>query len=304
MSGFFNFLSQQLSIHFNKPVHIQSKTQVFGGDINQTFQIQTNIGAFFLKLNDGRLKDMFEKEFAGLQLLHQTKTIKIPQPILYGNFSEPIIPAEAGTSSNENYIFLITEFIQKGNPSKDFWQTFAQQLAALHQRSNEKFGLSINNYIGSLHQQNNFCATWAEFYTTQRIMPLMQLAFNQNKCNKADINLAEKLCNRFNELFPEEKPALLHGDLWAGNFMSDKDGNPIIYDPAVYYGNREMDIAMSLLFGGFDKSFYDDYNEASPLQPNWKERVELCQLYPLLVHLLLFGGHYYNSVMKIIKLYN
>jgi fructosamine-3-kinase len=105
-------------------------------------------------------------------------------------------------------------------------------------------------------------------------------------------------------LFPAEKPSLIHGDLWSGNFISDENGTPVIYDPAVYYGSREMDIAMSLLFGGFDKRFYDYYNEVFPLQPNWKERVQLYQLYPVLVHLILFGGHYYNSAINIIRIYN
>lgn len=295
-----DYIAQQLSAHFNQSIQIKNQTQVFGGDINQVFHLQTNIGSFFLKLNDGSLKDMFEKEFQGLQLLYQTRTIQIPEPILYDNCVEPVISAKAEISKT----FLITEFIQEGNPSKNFWQTFAEQLAALHKHSQTQFGLSINNYIGSLHQQNNFCNTWSEFYATQRIMPLMQLAFNQNKCSKQDVLLAEKLCNRFNILFPEEKPALLHGDLWSGNFMCNENGNPVIYDPAVYYGNREMDIAMSLLFGGFDKSFYDYYNAAFPFQPNWKGRMQLYQLYPLLVHLVLFGGHYYYSVMDIVKVYN
>jgi fructosamine-3-kinase len=289
MLSLFNEIARQLSKHFNQHVNIPTYKQIFGGDINQTFHLTTNIGSFFLKVNDGSLKDMFEKEFAGLQLLHQTQTIKIPQPILYDEI--------------ENKIFLVTEFVQKGNPSKNFWQTFAQQLAHLHKHSNERFGLSSNNYIGSLHQQNDFCNTWSEFYATQRILPLAQFAFNQNRFDKQDLLLAEKLCNRFEELFPEEKPSLIHGDLWSGNFMSDENGMPVVYDPAVYYGNREMDIAMSLLFGGFDKNFYDFYNEAFPLQPNWKERVQLCQLYPLLVHLILFGGHYYYSVVDIIKKY-
>ena len=290
MNDLLNHISQQLSKHFNQPVKIINHRQVFGGDINKTFCFHTSIGSFFLKLNDGSLKDMFEKEFSGLQLLYQTKTIKIPEPILHGSFN--------------SHIFFVIEFIQKGNPAKNFWQEFAQQLAALHKHSNERFGLRDNNYIGSLHQQNNFCDSWAGFYATQRILPLMQLAFNQNKCNKEDVKQAEKLCNRFNDLFSEEMPSLIHGDLWSGNFMCNESGKPVIYDPAVYYGNREMDIAMSLLFGGFDKSFYEHYNEAFPLQPNWKERIELCQLYPLLVHFVLFGGHYYSSVINIIEKYN
>lgn len=283
------YVAEKLSVHFNQSIEIRSHQQAFGGDINKTFHLQTNIGSFFLKLNDDTLKDMFEKEFYGLQLLYQTKTIKIPKPIIDGSF--------------ENQIFLITEFIQKGSLSENFWQTFAHQLAALHKNSNEQFGLSDNNYIGSLRQQNNFCSTWSEFYTTQRILPLIQLAFSQNKCSKADVELTEKLCSSFDKLFPEEKPALIHGDLWSGNFISDLNGEPVIYDPAVYYGNREMDIAMSLLFGGFDKRFYEYYNKVFPLLPNWNERIKLCELYPLLIHLILFGGHYYNKVIEIIKAY-
>jgi fructosamine-3-kinase len=303
MDALFNYISQQLSAHFNQSIQIRSHYQVFGGDINQTYHLQTNIGSFFLKLNDGILKDMFQKEFEGLQLLHQTKTIKIPKPVLYGNFTNAVIPTKVGIFSGKKQNFLITEFIERGNVSKNFWPTFAQQLAALHKYSNDCFGFSTNNYIGSLHQQNHFCNTWSEFYATQRIMPLIQLAFSQNKCSKTDLVLTEQLCKRFRDLFPAEQPSLVHGDLWSGNFMSNDTGKPVIYDPAVYFGNREMDIAMSLLFGGFDKSFYTYYNEILAFQPGWKQRIPICQLYPLLVHLVLFGGHYYYSVMNIIKQY-
>lgn len=289
MKIIFSEIANQLSKHFNQSITIFKHAQIFGGDINQTFQLQTNIGSFFLKINESELKDMFEKEFQGLQLLHQTQTIKAPQPVLSGKV--------------EDKIFLVTEFIHKGNPSENFWQTFAEQLAALHQHSSSKFGLSTNNYIGSLHQRNNLCNTWNEFYANQRILPLTQLAYSHNKLNKEDVALIEKLCKRLYNLFPEEKSSLIHGDLWSGNFMSDTNNNPVIYDPAVYYGNREMDIAMSLLFGGFDNSFYNFYNEVFRLQPGWKERIKLCQLYPLLVHLNLFGGHYYYNVIDIVKSY-
>ncbi len=282
-------IAEGLSSHFNQPVQLQGQQQVFGGDINQTYWLQTNIGAFFLKLNDGELNDMFEKEFNGLQLLYETNTIKIPEPILHGKIG--------------NKLFLVTEYIERGSFSKTFWQTFAQQLAGLHKHSNKLFGLHENNYIGSLHQSNTYCKTWSVFYASQRILPLMQLAFSQNKCSKDDVTKTEKLCKRLSDIFPEENPALIHGDLWGGNFMAEKNGEPVIFDSAVYYGNREMDIAMSLLFGGFDSSFYNYYNEALPLQPGWKERIELCQLYPLIVHLILFGGHYYNSVRNIINSY-
>ncbi|MGN6215009.1 fructosamine kinase family protein [Parafilimonas sp.] len=289
MSSFSAQIEQALTVYFGQTVNVMQQQQVFGGDINQTYRLQTNIGPFFLKLNNGKLNDMFEKEFNGLRLLHKTKTIKIPEPILNGKI--------------DNKIFLVTEFIEKGSASKTFWQTFAQQLAGLHKHSDELFGLAENNYIGSLHQSNTYCETWSGFYASQRILPLMQLAFSQNKCSKNDLAKAEKLCSRFAEIFPVEPPALIHGDLWSGNFMAGNKGEPVIFDPAVYYGNREMDIAMSLLFGGFSSNFYNYYHEVFPLQPGWKERINLCQLYPLLVHLILFGGHYYNSVIDIINSY-
>ncbi len=270
-----------------KDVSIQNVQQVFGGDINQTFLLETTKGKFFVKTNADMRGDMFEKESNGLSLLGSTNAIRVPKPIVYGSF--------------EGTIFLVMEYIEKGKPAKDFWQQFGYGLAALHKVTQPQFGLSENNYIGSIPQSNTHADTWAEFYAQKRIMPLMQQALKQGKCAIGDVRSAEKLCNKFESLFPKEPPALVHGDLWGGNFMVAENGQAVIYDPAVYYGHREMDIAMTLLFGGFDSQFYTYYNEAYALQPGWQKRVSLYQLYPLLVHLLLFEGHYYNSVMDIIK---
>ena len=140
MQQLIHYIGQQLSQHFNQHIEVKISRQVFGGDINQAFQLQTDTADFFLKVNDDRFANMFEKEFAGLSLLHETDTIRVPQPVLQGKF--------------ENKIFLVTEFIQKSNPSKNFWNTFAQQLALLHKHSNGKFGLHSDNYIGSLNQPN------------------------------------------------------------------------------------------------------------------------------------------------------
>ena len=282
-------IAATLQNKLNQPVSIIGRRQVFGGDINQTFILQTTTGKLFVKLNSASAGDMFEKENNGLQLLAQAQAVAVAKPVVAG--------------SADGQIFLVMEFIEKGVPAANFWQQFGHGLARLHKTTIDSFGLDENNYIGTIPQQNKACATWAEFYTHQRIIPLMQQALRQHKCSLDDVRAAERLCGRFEELFPAEQPALLHGDLWSGNFMAGEDGGPVIYDPAVYYGHREMDIAMTLLFGGFDSNLYSYYNEAYPLQPGWRQRVPLCQLYPLLVHLLLFGGHYYNSVMEIIKRY-
>ena len=283
------YISEALSNHFNQHVEIKDLSQVFGGDINQSFRLQSNIGRFFLKMNHHRYADMFAKELAGLKMLYDTDSIRVPHPIMHGTFGQ--------------HIFLLQEFIENGNARKNFWETFAKKLALLHRNTNDQFGSGDHNYIGSLAQRNTFCDTWPEFYRTQRVMPLIQRAFDEKKCSKEEITRTEKLCDRFEDLFPRERPALIHGDLWSGNYLSDQYGDPVIFDPAVYYGNREMDIAMSMLFGGFDKSFYDQYDDAFPLESNWRETIHLCQLYPLLVHLILFGGHYHASVMNVITAY-
>ncbi len=286
---FFAGLESLLSDHMGSNVAIKDSQAVYGGDINETFLLQTNSGPLFLKLNRNASKDMFVKEFNGLMALSNTAAIHVPKPILDGEIG--------------NTIFLVMEYVKKGKPGNNFWQDFARGLATLHRNTQDEFGFFEDNYMGSVTQSNKQYASWHEFYASERIMPLMLKAHNQNNCSKDDIAKAEKLCAGFTEIFPEEPPALLHGDLWSGNFIANENGKPVIYDPAVYYGNREMDIAMTKLFGGFDKTFYNYYNEIYPLQKGWEKRIALCHLYPLLIHLVLFGGHYYFSAMNIINDY-
>ncbi len=269
---------------------ITKTEQVFGGDINETFILHSSDTKFFLKLNSSEHEDMFEKEFAGLELLRSSNSIAVPQPLITGKL--------------KTNIYLLMECIEKGTAPAAFWQVFAQHLTALHKTTADQFGLDHDNYIGSLHQKNKQSGVWSEFYANQRILYLIRLAFDEKKCDSSDIRMADRLCSKLDSLFPAEPPSLLHGDLWSGNFMINTKGQPVLYDPAVYYGHREMDIGMSLLFGGFDKSFYSHYNENWPLEKHWESRIVLTQLYPLLVHLVLFGGHYYQSVRDTLKKYS
>jgi fructosamine-3-kinase len=285
-----NYLQSELSLIKNKPVQVTSYSQVFGGDINTTYIIATNEDKYFIKLNTIAFDDMLQKEKDGLLLLRSAKTLlKIPEPILQG--------------TSEQQSFLLMEYLEKGTESKILWQQLATGLAQLHQTKQDHFGLNYDNYIGTVFQNNTITTTWAQFYAQQRILPLMQLAYEQQKCTKADLQLAEQFCNKLSALTPEEPAALLHGDLWSGNRMFTLNREVSVYDPAVYIGHREMDIAMTLLFGGFDTQFYTTYNEVFPLQNGWRERIDICQLYPLLVHLILFGGHYYGAVKSILKKY-
>jgi len=284
------YIQSELGRIQNKSVQITACQQVLGGDINSTYVITTNEANYFVKLNTIAFAGMLQKEKEELQLLRTANTIlKIPEPILHGTCQEQS--------------FLLMEYLEKGTESKLLWQQLATGLAQLHQNTQPYFGLNSHNYIGTIPQNNTIATTWATFYARQRILPLMQQAYDQHKCTKADMQLAERFCNKLSVLMPEELPALLHGDLWSGNRMFTANNEAAIYDPALYYGHREMDIAMTLLFGGFDARFYTTYNEAFPLQEGWRGRMDICQLYPLLVHLILFGGHYYHSVQNILKKY-
>ncbi len=288
---FLHHLQSALSRTKNKTVQITGCHPVPGGDINTTYLLTSGEENYFVKTNTDAWSNMLLKEKEGLVLLRAAKTsLAIPEPLLHG------------TCEGQSY--LLMEYLEKGAESKAGWQQLAAGLAQLHQTSSAYFGLEDNNYIGTIVQHNTPAATWSGFYAQQRIMPLMQQAYNRQLCIKAAIQMAEALCNKLSSLMPVEPPALLHGDLWSGNRMFTATGKAALYDPAVYYGHREMDIAMTKLFGGFDAHFYNAYNEVYPLQAGWRNRTALCQLYPLLVHLLLFGKHYYTGVKDILKQYS
>lgn len=280
---FTDFFSDTTSIHNHIPVH--------GGDINQAFMLETSKGKFLIKINSALFGlDMFEKEARGLITLADAGCIKVPRPLFDGKFHQQI--------------FLVMEYIDTGNPAENFWDNFGERIACLHHQTGNNHGLDYPNYIGKIVQPNFTHDNWPVFYANERILHFADKALSKNLIDNEQMKEIEKLSGKFSDIFPEEKPSLLHGDLWSGNFMEASNGLAAIFDPAVYYGNREMDIAMSLLFGGFDRKFYEAYQYHFPLQQGWEQRVELCQLYPLLVHLILFGGHYHQQVMDVIKKYN
>jgi len=286
-NDFYKHITKILSGAILQEVELLNISSVAGGSINGTYQLTTNRGNFFIKKNQAvRYPELFEKEALGLELLRGAQVIRIPNEFAVGEFQ--------GDS------FLILEYIQSSSPQNNFWEQFGAQMAKLHQHTSEQFGLDHNNYIGSLNQQNSQYDEWVNFFIHERLEPQVELAKRNNQIDNLTINQFEKLFERLNEIFPQEKPSLLHGDLWSGNFMVDEKGMPVIMDPAVYFGHREMDIAMTQLFGGFDASFYDSYNAIFPLQKGWKDRIEICNLYPLMVHVNLFGGSYLSQVKQVL----
>lgn len=281
-------IKEFLYFTFETKVEISDFKSVSGGSINNSFKIITNIGNYFLKINNKtKFPKMFELEVAGLNLLRETNTIKIPNTI--------------HLSDTENFSFLLLEWIGSTIESKNFWEIFGTSLAKLHKNTNVNFGLDYDNYIGTLKQSNSWKLDWTSFFIENRLEPLIKLARNSQLVDKAITSKFDTLFLKIENIFPHEKPSLIHGDFWCGNFMVDNNGNPCIFDPAVYFGHREMDIAMAKLFGGFNAEFYSSYNSEFPLENNWKERIDICNLYPLLVHLNLFGQGYLTDVLRILK---
>ncbi len=272
-------LAQHLSDHVGRPVDIEHERPVGGGSINDAYRLHTNEGTFFVKVNGhDAIPSFFEAEADGLERLRQANTLRVPQVIAFGE------------DHDDGY--LLMEHIPPGPRGPDFWADFGRSLAQLHRVTQPHFGLVRPNYIGTLKQVNTPEDDWATFFQLHRLEPLVKMARDQRKLNDAIVLRFERLYGRLGDLFPREAPALLHGDLWKGNFLVGPEGEPVLIDPAVHHGHREMDIAMTKLFGGFDEAFYSAYNAAWPLERGWIERTDLCSLYPLLVHVNLFGGGY------------
>ncbi len=280
-------LAENLSSRYKHPVTLLSSNSVSGGCINQAEKITTSEGVFFLKWNDAfKYPEMFEAEAKGLKLLKDAGEIFIPEVI-----SSFLV---------DKYSFLLLEFVDQVDKIKNFWEDFGISLARLHKHSSGYFGLDHDNYIGSLPQSNQKHSDWISFFIEERLEKQIRLARDAGKISVNSVSRFEHLFKVLPEIFSEESPALLHGDLWNGNFMISPQEKACIFDPAVYFGHREMDLAMSKLFGGFCPVFYEAYQQQYPLEKGWQNRLDICNLYPLMVHVNLFGESYINSVESIL----
>jgi protein-ribulosamine 3-kinase len=215
-----------------------------GGCINPGGKLTTTSGIFFLKWNNAvQFPAMFEAEANGLRLLDKVKEIHIPEVI--------------GVGDDGINQFLLLEFVEQTAPNRDYWKTLGSQLAGLHRTSNDQFGLDHSNYIGSLKQLNNPNESWVQFFIHERLEVQLKIAADGGVADSKILKSFEKLFLKLPSLIPEEKPSLLHGDLWSGNLIVNRNGDPCLIDPAVYYGSREMDLAMTRLFGSLPAQFYD-----------------------------------------------
>jgi len=281
------FIAEKLSISFSSIEYFP----VGGGSINQTFQILVDRKEkFFCKVNSAsRFPSMFEKEKNGLELLASKKIFRVPTVL--GSFIE------------NDYQFLLLEWIEQASTSKRFWNLFGEQLAALHSISCTYSGLQENNYMGALPQSNEPSSDWIDFFIHQRLEPQIKLALDNEFLQLKHLHQFEKLYTELPGIFPLNNFSLLHGDLWNGNFLCDHSGMPVLIDPAVYYGNPAMDLGMTTLFGGFDPLFYESYKEHFTLPSNYVQQWEICNLYPLLIHLNLFGKGYLQRIISTIQNY-
>ena len=289
----FSFFESILFLALGQTVEVIEAQFLAGGDISTAAQVFSSEGVFFVKWNhvsrdstDDTI-DMFEAEARGLNLLRQTDALYVPQVIGYGQ------------QLDKSY--LILDYIDPGQPGPDYWETLGQSLAVLHSHTQSTFGLNFPNYIGSLPQTNTPTVSGIDFFFDHRLLPQAGMALYKGLLSKSAYDALFRLRNRLPDLLPNERPALLHGDLWSGNLMTTEQGQPALIDPAVYYGFREADLAHTRLFGGFDQRFYDAYDEAFPLHDDFEERVAIYNLYPLLVHVNLFGSGYVSGVERVLK---
>ena len=279
------YISNIIEQSLNSPV--DTVRSVHGGDINQAAKLTIADGrVFFVKWNAQSPDSMFETESKGLQLLASAGTaLQVPKVFI------------------QDEGFLVLEWIDEGTAKQNTAYNFGVELAKLHKNSTKYFGLDHNNFIGKLHQSNSAHSNWADFFAIERIEPQIKMGVESGTLTRSLLNDVQKLYAKLGAIFPNEPPALLHGDLWSGNYMFTKSGGTSIYDPAAYYGHREMDLAMTQLFGGFPSDFYEGYNDQYPMQPGFDDRVTICNLYPILVHANLFGGSYSRQAENIIQRY-
>lgn len=266
---------------------INDRRSLSGGCINQGYAIASNTRTYFAKLNRAVDIAMFEAEAQGLQQMWDTHTIRVPRPICWG--------------TEENSAYLVLEWLDLSDRGSDSaWEKMGQLLAAMHRYAGKsEFGWDVNNTIGSTPQINTWTKNWAEFWADRRIGYQLKLA----KRKGCQFDRAETLLAAIPEILASHKPqpSLVHGDLWGGNAAIISTGEPAIFDPATYFGDREVDLAMTELFGGFPAAFYRGYNDFWPLDSGYEQRKPLYNLYHILNHFNLFGGGYASQANRMIQ---
>lgn len=281
-------IQKMLNTHYADEVLVHDFEAYAVSSFSETYRFKWGNKNCFLKYQQNTLyPHLFEKEVEGLEMLRATQTFNIPEVWL--------------CSQEEKSIFLIIQFIFSGVENIDYFENAGQKLARLHSHTDSQFGFKHDNYIGNLPQLNNLHNFFHDFFVYERLEPLVRMGEKQNFFTCSDTDKFESIYIKLKNIIPNEPPALLHGDLWHGNIFSDEQQNPILIDPAVYYGHREAELAFTYLFGNFPEPFYKSYHQYFPLISGFKERMDIYNLYPLLVHLHLFGRAYLRPIQRILN---
>ena len=288
-------LKEVLRAKYGSSITVTGKTPVSGGDINRAYTLLLSDGSIlFMKANRRENGDFFRAEAEGLEAMKRTGAVNVPDVI--------------GGGEDRNESFLLLEHVAEGRRTRGSSEKLGRGLAEMQMYDTSsftesgKYGFRHDNYIGAGFQCNTPGNKWSEFFINRRLRPQFEKAASYwdadfRKCIERFLDKAERY------LEEPDRPSLLHGDLWAGNYMIDTDGEPWLIDPAVYVGHREADLAMTELFGGFDRSFYDAYRESAGIDPYYSDRRDIYNLYHLLNHLNLFGGSYLYSVKSVVSRY-
>lgn len=281
-------ISRHISQVTGVPFENARQRAVGGGCINTTYELADDRHRFFVKTNRAALLPMFEAEYAALKEISQTDTICVPEPVCFGE--------EDATA------YLVMEYLPIGGSGHQHGaEALGTNLAAMHRVTEERYGWFRDNTIGSTPQINEQSNSWVEFWQDRRLSYQLELAARHGYGGKLQ-QKGELLLTKMEPLISHQPPAsLLHGDLWSGNYAFMENGDPVIFDPALYYGDRETDLAMTELFGGFPARFYAAYNEAYPLPEAYTVRKTLYNLYHILNHVNLFGGGYAAQAERMIQ---
>jgi protein-ribulosamine 3-kinase len=278
-------ICQKLSSNLGTPISYKSNRPIGGGCINKAQALETNHATYFVKLNNSENRPIFEAEAQSLQAIKGSNTIRCPEVILVDEI--------------EGFAVLILEFISMQSAIGNGMEKLGHQLAILHKHTHEQFGWHEDNFIGRTPQLNQKETNWITFFTKHR------LEFQFNLCEKKGLFFSrrDELLETIGSFFGDYRPipSLVHGDLWGGNIGFDNTGEPVLFDPACYYGDREVDLAFTEMFGGFSGSFFSAYQDSFPLQAGYEYRKRLYNLYHELNHYNLFGGDYGNQAQETIR---
>ena len=273
---------------FQKNIDQVRVTTLSGGCINSSALVETPEGRFFIKWNSLDKQDMFYKEALGLDLLSAHSNFIIPKVLLQG--------------TEANLSFLLLEYIEPSHSSHEFWENYGIELVKLHKVTAKNFGLEFDNYIGALYQSNRQKSNWIDFFISERIKPQLHLALESGKISTSHIRSFNLFFNKLDELLIPEPPALIHGDLWNANHLNSQN-KPVLIDPACYYAHREIEVAFTQLFGGFESVFYKSYMNNYPLEKGYQERFDIYNIYPLMVHVNLFDVSFFSEAFATVNCY-